>query len=914
MHPGSPPFPALADASNQVVLRDGTVATLRPATARDKAAVRRFFEDLSPESRQSRFLSIADVSDALIEQVCSSTDPATALTLIAWRTVDDATRPIAIASYAAVSTAPTGRSAEAAFAVDDRFQGRGLATVMLERLAAIAAEHGFRWFLAITSVDNEPMLEVFRDSGFEVRSKSAQGVVDVRLDLAPSENGITAMENRHRAATLASLRPILQPSAVAVAGVSRAPGSLGRRIFETLLANGFQGPVYPINPQATEIAGHRCYASARDLPASVDLAIVAVPHESVPAVVEDCAHASVRALVVISAGFAEVGEDGRARQRALVERVRGYGMRMVGPNCMGVINTDPAVHLNASFADRLPPHGRIALASQSGGLGLTILQLATERQIGLSTFVSLGNKADVSGNDLLHYGDGDPGTSVILLYLESFGNPRRFAQLARRIGRRKPIVVIKAGRTRAGSRAAGSHTAGLASSEVAVSALFAQTGVIRADTIDEMFDVAMCLDLQPLPSGARVGIITNAGGPGILAADACEAAGLQVVELSKDTRGALQSQLSAQASVTNPVDLVASATAEQFQHAVRTLMVAPEVDALVVVYTPIDRARADAMVGGIRLGIARGRAEGATDKPVFACVMTGQAGHTIPLATESELIPTFAFPENAVRALGKVVAYAQWRREPPGLLWAFDEIHAGEARALCREIVAARGDTWLTSEELGRVLSAFGLPMAAGAIARSEDEAAAIAAIFGFPVVLKLAAPQLLHKTDANVVRLSLTGEKAVRAAFTDIARNAAVAAGHALPPGGVGVLIQPMFTGVETLIGLSEDPTFGPLVAFGLGGVAVEVLKDVAFRIAPLTDRDADALIQSVRSYPLLQGYRGRPACDVAALREVLLRVSLIGQHVPEIVELDLNPVIALPEGHGCRIVDARARVAGRP
>lgn len=914
MRPGSPPLPALADFSNQVVLRDGTVATLRPATPHDRAAVRRFFEALSPESRQKRFLSGADVSEALVDRMCESTDPALALTLIAWRTVDAVARPLAVASYAAVSAAPTGRAAEAAFAVADQFQGRGLATAMLERLAAVAAEHGFRWFLAMTSVDNQAMLEVFRDSGFEVRSRSAQGVVDVRLDLAPSEDGITAMEDRHRIATLASLRPVLQPSAVAVIGASRTPGSLGRRIFDSLVAGGFHGPVYPVNPKASDIAGHRCFGSARDLPAGVDLAIVAVPHDAVLAAVDDCARASVRALAIISAGFAEVGDEGRMRQRALVERVRGYGMRMVGPNCMGVLNTDPAVRLNASFADRLPLNGRIALASQSGGLGLTILQLAAERQIGLSTFVSLGNKADVSGNDLLHYGDSDAGTSVILLYLESFGNPRRFAQLARRIGRRKPIVVIKAGRTQAGSRAAGSHTAGLASSEVAVSALLAQAGVIRADTIDELFDIAMCLDLQPLPPGARVGIVTNAGGPGILAADACEAAGLVVADLSDTTREALRSRLPAQASVTNPVDLIASATADQFRHAVRTLMHAPELDALIVMYTPIDRTMAGAMLAGITSGISQGRAAGAPgamNKPILACLMTGHTGQTTPLATGSEFVPTFAFPENAVRALGKAVAYAEWRRDPPGLFWAFDEIHAGEARALCREIVAARGDTWLTSEELGRVLNAFGLPMAAGAIARSEDEAAAVAAIFGFPVVMKLAAPQLLHKTDADVVRLNLTSEKSVRVAFTDIAKNAATATGHARAPDTVGVLIQPMFTGVETLIGLTEDPTFGPLVAFGLGGVSVELLKDVAFRIAPLTDRDADALLHGVRSYPLLQGYRGRPACDVDALREVLLRVSLIGQHVPEIVELDLNPVIALPEDHGCRIVDARARVA---
>lgn len=889
-----------------MVLRDGSVATLRPVAAADRNAIVRFFERLSPESRHQRFLSYGDVNPSLVDALCASTNPSTAFALAAWRLIDNEERPLAIASYARVSAA----TAEVAFAVDDHFHGLGLGTTLLERLAGVAGEHGFRWFQAVTAADNHAMLEVFRDSGFELRSKSSQGVVDVRLNLTPSADGVGVMEERHRLATLASMRPILEPSSVAVIGVSREPAGLGRRIFDALAGNGFRGRLYAINPQASEIAGHVCLPSARDLPEPVDLAVVAVPSDAVLAAVEDCAEARVRALVIISAGFAEAGPEGRVRQDAVLTLARNHGMRIVGPNCMGVLNTHPNVQLNATFAEHLPPHGRIALASQSGGLGLTILQLATERRIGISTFVSLGNKADVSGNDLLQYGESDPNTSVILLYLESFGNPRRFAQLARRISRHKPIVVVKAGRSHSGIRAAGSHTAGLASSDAAVAALFQQSGVIRADTIDEMFDIAACLDLQPLPRGSRVGIITNAGGPGILAADACEAAGLSVGELSDGTRTALKAHVSPQASLVNPIDLVASAGSDEFRHAVEVMLAADEIDAVIVVHTPIDMARSGSIGDGIKAGIVAGRSTGGAGKPVLACLMT-HSGPPIPLDTGAELIPTYAFPENAVRALAKAVSCARWRRETPGLYWGFDEIHAEDARMLCREVLAARGDTWLTSEELARVLNAFGLPMAAGAVARSDDEAAAIAAIFGFPVVLKLASPEVLHKTDANVVRLNLTTDKSVRAAFNDIARNASAAAGRPVPAGSVGVLIQPMFTGVETLIGLTEDPNFGPLVAFGLGGVSVEVLHDVAFGIAPLADTDADALMRGVRGYQLLQGYRGRPACDVQALREVLLRVSLIGQRVPEIVELDLNPVIALPEGHGCRIVDARARVS---
>lgn len=907
MRPGSPPLPALGGPNSpRLVLRDGSVATVRTTTPADREAIRTFFDRLSPESRHQRFLSYGRVSPTIVDALCASSAPAKALTLAAWRRVDDEERPIAIASYALMSAG----AAEVAFAVDDQFHRLGLSTELLERLASIAADNGFRWFQAVTAADNLPMLEVFRDSGFELRSKSAQGIVDVRLNLSPSADGVAAMEERHRQSTLASMRPILAPTSVAVIGVSREPGGLGRRIFDGLLGNGFRGNLYAVNPHTADIDGRACLPSARDLPEPVDLAVVAVPSEAVLAVVEDCAQAHVRALVIISAGFAETGPEGRARQEAVLEIARCHGMRIVGPNCMGVLNTHPDVRLNATFADRLPPRGRIALASQSGGLGLTILQLATERQIGISTFVSLGNKVDVSGNDLLQYGESDPNTSVILLYLESFGNPRRFAQLARRISRHKPIVVVKSGRTHSGMRAAGSHTAGLASSDTAVAALFQQSGVIRADTIDEMFDIAACLDLQPLPPGSKVGIITNAGGPGILAADACEAAGLTVSELSSATKAALQRHASPQASLINPIDLVASAGPDEFRHAVEGMLTAAEVDAVIILLTPVDLSRSAAIADGIKAGILAGRVGGGAGKPVLACLMT-QSGPPTPLDTGAELVPTYAFPENAVRALAKAAMCARWRKESPGLYWGFDEIHAEEARALCRDVLTARGDSWLTSEELTRVLNAFGLPMAAGAVARSDDEAAAIAAIFGFPVVLKLAFPEVLHKTDANVVRLNLTTEKSVRAAFNDIARNAAAAAGHPVPAGAVGVLIQPMFSGVETLIGLTEDPNFGPLVAFGLGGVSVEVLHDVAFRIAPLTDADADALMRGVRGYQLLQGYRGRPACDVAALREVLLRVSLIGQRVPEIVELDLNPVIALPDGHGCRIVDARVRVS---
>ncbi len=601
-------------------------------------------------------------------------------------------RPIATASYLAVSD----RVAEAAFAVDDRFQGKGLGSMLLERLAVIAARHGFERFQASTLTDNTPMLEVFRDSGFEIRSKSSGGCVDLQLSLAPSAEGVRAAEERDRAATAASLRPMLTPAAVAIVGASRDPSSIGRRVLDALRAAGFKGPIYPVNPNAAELDGLVCYPSARQLPAGTDLAVIAVPSERVLDVVDDCAAAGVKSLVVISAGFAEVGDAGRALQQQLVERVRNYGMRMVGPNCMGLLNASPRVSLNASFSPVMPPAGSVGFSSQSGALGLAILDLAQQRGVGLSTFVSVGNKADVSGNDLLQYWELDPATSVILLYLESFGNARRFGRIARRIARTKPIVAVKAGRTRAGSRAAGSHTAALAASDVAVNALFQQSGVIRADTIDEMFDIAACLEAQPLPAGRRVAVVTNAGGPGILAVDACEAAGLQVTEFSEATRDRLRAFLPPEATVTNPVDMVASAGPEAYRRTVEIALASADVDALIVIFAPVDRRTSDDTLAAIREGIAAGRQAGATGKPILACVMA-ESGKLAPLHVDGEKVPAYAFPENAARALGKVAAYAQWRSLPPALFWGFDDVRPGEAREVCREILSSRNDDWLDS-------------------------------------------------------------------------------------------------------------------------------------------------------------------------------------------------------------------------
>lgn len=902
----TPGLPAADDTAARVLLRDGSVATLRVTEPNDRTALRRFFHDLSPESRRRRFFSISEPPDVIVDRLADSSDPMRAVTLMAIRTVDGESMPIAVGSYISVGH----NTAEVAFAVDDRFHGKGLGTALLERLAAIAATNGFRRFEAITLPENTAMLEVFQDSGFEIRSRLDSGSVDVQLSLNPTTATVASAERRNALATAASLVPLLEPRAVAIVGASRADDSIGRRVLKAVRAGGFAGPVYPINPHATELEGLPCYPTVTAAPRGIDLAVIAVPRPAVRQTVDDCAAAGVKGLVVITAGYAEAGEQGRVEQQQLLERVRGHGMRMIGPNCMGLLNAHPDVRLNASFSPIMPPSGRVALSSQSGALGLAILELAAERQVGLSTFISVGNKADVSGNDLLQYWEADPHTSVILLYLESFGNARRFARLARRIGRKKPIVAVKAGRTHAGWRAAGSHTAALAASDIAVDALFHQSGVLRADTIDEMFDVAACLESQPLPVGRRVAIVTNAGGPGILAVDACEASGLTIASFSDQTRARFAEFLPPEASLGNPVDMIASAGPNEFRRAVEIALTAAETDALIVIYIPVDATHAHETLEAIRQGIAAGRAAGATAKPILACLMA-KPGHPQPLDTGTERVPAYEFPENAVRALAKVVRYAEWRAKTPGLLWSFEDIRADDARGVCRKAIDERGEGWLNGDEVRAVLGAFGLPLAAATIAHTADEAAALAQVIGFPVAAKLSARQIQHKTDAGVVRLNLTSDHTVRRAFTDImTRGRKLASEDAIE----GVLIQSMIAGgVETMIGVVDDPLFGPIVAFGLGGIHVEILGDVRFRIAPLTDRDADELLHDIRGLPLLQGYRGHPPADLDALRDLLLRVSRLASEVPEIAELDLNPVIALSPGRGCRVVDARVRVQRR-
>ncbi len=900
-----PPYQDAAE-SGRVVLRDGTTAHVRPARADDGPALDDFFRHLSAESLYRRFLSAAPPGAEVIGRLADGRDPRAALTLVVTRVRDGAPRVVATGSYLARGPG----EAEVALAVDDALRGKGLGTLLLERLALLAVRNGITRFWALTSADNRPMLDLFRSSGFDVRERPGRGEVEVELGVVPTAASVGRLEARDRVATVASLRPFFRPAGVAVVGASRDPAAVGRRVFDELRAAGFGGPVYPVNRQAAEVGGVPAYPSVRDVPGPVELAVIAVPAAAVPGVVDDCAARGVRALVVLSAGFADAGPEGAARQRALVEQARGHGMRVVGPNCLGVLNADPAVRLNASFSPVFPAPGRVAMSSQSGAVGLAALAAAGRSGLGFSTVVSVGNKADVSGNDLLQYWEDDPDTGVILLYLESFGNPRRFARIARRVGRRKPVVVLHSGLSRAGGRAARSHTAALASGAATAGALFRQTGVVRADTLEEMFDLARVLDGQPLPRGRRVGIITNAGGPGILCADACEAGGLTVPELSPGLRAALAAACPAAASVANPVDLLASAGAEAYRAAVRLVLESGEVDALVTIFTPVGLADPGEFGPAVAAGVAAAGAAGAA-APVLACVLGG-AEHRAHLDTPAGRIPCFPFPETPGRVLGKVAAYAAWRAEPDGVLPDFDDLDCAAARAVCRRALADHGAGWLSADDARAVLSAVRLPLVPGRVARTADEAVEAAAQFGFPVAVKLASRELVHKTEVGGVRLGLADAEAVRRAVLDI--RARLSRENRLDA-MEGVLVQPMLPGgVEVMCGVTHDPLFGPVVAFGLGGIHVEVLADVGFRVAPLTDRDAAGLVRGVRGFRLLEGYRGHPAADVAALEDVLLRLSRLAEEVPEIGEIDLNPVFAFPPGQGCRVADARVRVRPLP
>jgi acetyl coenzyme A synthetase (ADP forming)-like protein len=881
-----PEIPAYWTAD--VVLADGGTVHLRPRRSEDRDALVDLYARMSEQSRYLRFAGPTSVARAGDLESQATVDLDRHFAVVA----ELGARVVGVAAYFRQAD---GR-AEVSFAVADDQQGRGLATIMLEYLAAAALERGIHQFVAWVLSGNRPMLQVFRNAGFEIHRSSDGGTVEIVLDLVPTPQSIAARQAREHAAEARSIHRLLRPGSIAVVGASREPGSIGHGVFRNLIDGEFTGPVYPVNPHAGSVAGVRAYPSVGAIPDTVDLAIVATPAPTVLDVVEECAAAGVGGLVVISAGFAEVA-GGREREREVVARARRNGMRVIGPNCMGILNTAPDVRMNATFAPYRPRPGRIAFASQSGGLGIALLGQGAARGLGISAFVSMGNKADVSGNDLVQYWEGDPDTDVILLYLESFGNPRKFARLARRISRTKPIVAVKSGRSPAGARGAGSHTAALAAPDVAVDALFAQAGVVRVDTLEELFDTALLLAHQPLPRGRRVAIVTNGGGPGILAADACVARGLEVPELPEATQARLAEFTSPDGSVRNPIDLVAAARGPVFERAMRTVLDDDTVDAVIAIYVPPLVTEADEIADAI-LAATAGRD---ATKPVVACFLDPDGRPELEQADER--IPTFAFPEAAAAALDRAASLAEWRARPEGVVPAVAGLDLAGARAVVDAELGSRPEGgWLDPDAAHRLLGCFGIPVVR--THRVTDAAAATAAAdaVGYPVVLKVDAPGIVHKTDVGGVRLGLDSPAAVRAAFTEMR----TALGDAM----TGAVVQPLVpAGIETIVGVTRDPLFGSLVVFGMGGFETELVRDTALRIVPVTDRDAHDLVRALRSSPLFFGYRNTPPVAVTALEDLLVRVGLLAEHVPEVAELDGNPVIVSPAG--VIVVDVKVHLA---
>ena len=857
-------YPARYEAD--VVLSDGATVHVRPIRPDDGDGLVALHGRLSAETVYLRFFSpMPRLSPDLVRRF-THVDYEDRMALVAVLGDD----LIGVARY---DRLPTTRDAEVAFVVDDAHQGRGLGTILLEHLAVAARENGIERFVAETLPQNRRMLDVFRSAGFGDERTFADGVVAVSFHIDPTPESVEAAERREHVASKRSVARLLAPRAIAVVGASRDPSAIGSAIFRHLLDGGFAGPVYPVHPTAFHVAAVRAYPSILDVPDEVDLAVIVVPADAVPEVVDQCALKRVRALAVISAGFAERGEEGRKAERALVERARRNGMRLLGPNCMGVVNTAPTVRMNATIAPTMPPTGRVAFASQSGALGIGIIEEAAALGLGLSTFVSMGNKADVSGNDLLEYWEDDDGTDVVLLYLESFGNPRRFARVARRISRRKPIVAVKSGRAVAEpSTAPRSRTAALTSTDAAVDALFRQTGVIRVDTLARLFDVARVLDSQPLPGGSRVGIVANSGGPGLIAADACEGVGLEVVRLT---------------------ELDASATPDDYADAVRAVLADDGVDSLLAVFAPVMPGRTASIADAVH------DAALTSPKPIVANLL-GAEGASVGR------VPTFRFPEEAAHALARVTDHAAWLRRPEGTVPPLGSTSIEAARLIVdtalAEMAPGEDGKWLDPATATELVRTYGIDVLATHHVATVDDAVVAADALGWPVALKAGSGDIVRKTEEGAIALGLASPDDVRAAWRSMTERL----GPRMGGGAVQCMAPP---GVELMAGVVQHPSFGPLVMLGSGGPAAELLHDLAFRVLPLTDVDAAELVRSHRSSPLLFGYRGAPAADIDALESFLLRIGRLVDDVPEIVEMDLNPVVASPSG--AVAVDIRVRLA---
>jgi acetyl coenzyme A synthetase (ADP forming)-like protein len=896
----STPFSTIAatpdNYQRDVMLRDGAVLRMRALTSSDRQGLIDLFNRCSPQTIRYRFLRlITSLPDSLVNQLVE-VDGARHVALVVLHGQGADERIVAVGRY--IATVEQPGTAEVSFLVEDAMQKRGIGTILLDTLAEIARAHEIKRFAADVLADNRLMLSVFRKAGYAVNSNISYGVTHLEFPIALSEMAETRRTAQEMEAERASLGAVFAPRSIALIGASRDPGSVGGALFRNLLRWGFTGVLYPVNLHASAISGVRAYPNISAIPEVPELAIIAVPAVLVLEIARQCAAIGVRALCVISAGFAETGEAGAAAQAELLDICRASGMRLVGPNCMGVVNTAQGVRMLGTFAPVEPPAGNLAMSSQSGALGLALMAQAGQLGLGISSFVSVGNKADISGNDLLQYWESDDATDVILLYLESFGNPRRFARIARRVARAKPIVAVKAGRTAAGARAASSHTAALANSDRFADALFAQTGIIRVDTLADFFAVARLLASQPIPQGRRLAILTNAGGPAILAVDAAEATGLEIPELSEATKSRLCAALPSVAAIENPVDMTAAGCPDRYQACLEILCDDPDLDAILIIFIPPLMTPSSEVAR--RIGEVL-RARPNLNKTVAAVFLDPHTPlYSIP-AGETQ-VPVYAFPEGAVAALGAAVQYGIWRSAPPG-----NPVDIEVDRQVINEVLTAHAsDDWLPPDATAKIFRAVGIELLNAKIARSAEETKASAKEFGTPVALKIAEPVVLHKSDVGGVMLNVVPAEA-EAAYRQLAAQLATL-GIKLEAVSVSPMARP---GVEVLAGVTHDPVFGPLVAFGSGGYLVEWVDDIIFRVLPLMDRDAREMIQGTRAARMLAGYRGAPPADVGALERLLLQLGALAEAVPRVAEIDLNPVIVHPSGEGLSLIDARIRLS---
>ncbi len=859
--PLPPGYPVEWEAD--VVLRDGTVAHVRPICPADGDGIRRFHAAQSDESIYLRFFApLRQLSDADVLRF-THVDYADRVALVATMREDI----IGIGRYDRIDA----RSAEVAFNISDHYQGKGIGSVLLEHLAAIAQEFGISRFTAEVLPQNRKMLSVFADAGYDVKRHIEDGVVEVGFDIEPTDSSkAVAMSREHRAEAL-SVRSILTPRTIAVIGASRRRNSIGSQLLDRLVEAGFTGSIHPVNPNVRTLRRRTAYPSVAAVPGKVDLAVIAVPAHAVLEVVDECAEAGVKSLLVVSSGFAEEGRAGERLQAELLRRARNAGMRVVGPNSFGLINNDPAVRLNASLAPTLPPHGQLGLFAQSGALGIAVLASAARRNLGISTFGSAGNRVDVSGNDFMQYWIDDDSTTAVGLYLESMGNPRKFSRVARNLALIKPVIVVKSGVSAFGVPPGHRVRKTKARPEV-FSALLKQAGVMRVENVHQLFDIAQLVAHQPLPAGDRVAVVGNSTALGTLTADACTSWGLTVSH--------------------GPVALPTDATAAQFRTALVAAFADPKVDSVLACFIPPLVTNDEDVAAAVR------DAADGSKKPCAATFLGMRGvddGHASVTGTggATRAIPVYAMPEDAVRALAAATRYGQWRAKDHGTPVAPAGINRRIAEDVVQTVLSVdpKGRR-LTHDEAAALLQAYGVDVWGKEEARTADEAVAAAERVGYPVVLKSTAPMLRHQGGVGSVRVDLRTEESLRDAWESLTERLAPLAADRL-------VVQKMATpGVPCVITSDEDPLFGPVIGFSVAGMPTELLDDIAYRIPPLTDVTVSELISSVKAAPVLHGHRGATPVHRAALSDLIARVSVLADDLAEVASLKLNPVNAHPAG----------------